>query len=672
MQTYRPEQIRNVALMGHSKSGKTSLCEAMVFASGATSRVGRVEDGNTVSDYDEQEHLHGYSIGTALVAIEWNGHRINLLDTPGYADFEGEVVSAAAAADAVVITVDAVSGIEGGTDAAWEQAEHAGVPARFFAIARIDRENADFHRVLGALRERFGSRVVPLALPGGEGVTQVLSGDGSGLSGPLAEAREMLTEAVAETDDELLEAYLDGQSIEAERLRVALCRAVHVGAVVPVLPVCATGGIGVKELMDSLVEFAPNPLGRAYPTEDGESLQVTSDGPLVARVFKTTVDPFIGHLSFVKVLSGRLTQGGHALNARGHADERTAHLYLMRGKEQIEVSELAAGDIGAIPKLMQTHTGDVLVGPGETARMLPPLPFPEPTYRSAIHPRSRDDVDKVSQALARIQEQDPTVRIERGEDSGEVILLTLGEVHAGIAAARLQRENGVTVDVTEPRVPYVETIRSQVQAEYRHKKQSGGRGQFGHVVIKVEPLARGAGFEFAEQVVGGNVPRQFIPAVEHGIVEALPTGPLAKSRLVDLKVTLLDGSSHSVDSSEIAFKIAAAQALHQAVLEAQPVLLEPVMRLRVVVPSDVMGAINGEITSRRGSVIGFEQDGEATTVEALAPLAEVQRFGPQLRSLTHGRGRFTLTFDHYAEVPPHVQERVLAEREAHEANALRS
>ncbi|MEX2373748.1 MAG: elongation factor G, partial [Dehalococcoidia bacterium] len=536
-------------------------------------------------------------------------------------------------------------------------------------VTRVDREHANFDGVLAALRARYGSRVAPIAIPDGAGgVTRLIGAAGAAIDGARGEAfavaREMLIEAVAEADDDLLAHYLDGDEIGDEELAAALCEAVRTGRVAPVAPVCAPQALGVAELLADICDLAPGPIGRAYAQDEGDALDIAAEGPALVQVFKTASDPFVGHLSYVKVLRGRLTHGDHLRNHRSQSEERAAHLFLMRGKEQIEVPELLAGDIGAIPKLTHTATGDVLTANGREPAAVLPLAFPAPTYRSALHPKSRDDVDRVSTALARILEQDPTIGIEREAGTGEFVLLTLGDVHATIVASRLQREYGVAVDVTEPLVPYCETIRGSVQTEHRHKKQTGGRGQFGHVVLKVEPLDRGAGFEFVDRVTGGHIPRQFIPAVEHGVVEALEHGPLTGSRLVDLRVTLLDGSSHSVDSSEFAFKIAAAQALHQAVMEAQPVLLEPVMRLRIDIPSDLVGDISGEVSGRRGNVLGFEPGEETTVVEALAPLAEVQRLAPQLRSLTHGRGRFTLTFDHLADVPPQVQEKVLAERGA--------
>ncbi|MPZ97736.1 MAG: elongation factor G [Dehalococcoidia bacterium] len=683
MKDYESDRLRNVALMGHGSCGKSTLAEALLFASGALSRMGRVEDRNTVSDFDEQEHSHQYSISSSMIPIEWAGHRINLIDTPGYADFEGEVVSAAAAADAALIAVDAASGVESGTEVAWQLADEAGGLPRMLLVTRLDREFSDFRRVFDQLRDRFGTRLVPLALPIGEaqelaGVVDVLAGTAHRGAEPcevpeemadaVAEARELLVESVAESDDDLLGRYLEGETIGDDELTAALHAGVAEGTVVPVLPVCATRDIGLRTLLDEVVRLLPSPLGREHRCEDGGTIVTSAEGPFVAHVFKTTADPFVGHLSFMKVLSGQLTPDMHPHNPRSRQAERLGHLYVQRGKEQIEVPALVAGDIGVAAKLQATSTGDVLTAAAEATVALRPIPFPNSTYRSALHPHSKDDVDKLSSALHRITEQDPTIRVERDPDTHETVMTTLGEAQVTVAVARLAKVYGVAVDVEAPRVPYRETISAPVKAEYKHKKQSGGHGQYGHVVIELSPLDRGEGFKFEDRVSGGTVPRQFIPAVEKGIAETLPAGPLAHSPVVDLRVTLLDGSSHSVDSSEMAFKTAASQALKQGVLGAQPVLLEPVMRMRIRVPSASLGDVMSDVSTKRGHVHGVEADGDITVVEAEAPLAEVQRYANDLRALTGGRGRFDLEFDRYVEVPAHVQQGLLDALRTAEAN----
>jgi elongation factor G len=665
MKSYASDRLRNVVLMGHGGAGKTTLGEAMLLASGAISRLGNVDDGTTVSDYDDEEHGHRYSISASLLAIEWNDARINLIDAPGYADFEGELVSGARAADSALIAVDASSGVQAGTELAWERADEAGPLPRVVVVTRLDRENTDFGGVVAQLRERFGNRVVPLALPVGvasaiSGFHDLRSADAppDELADELDEARTMLVEAVAETDDELLEKYLDGQELSRDEITRALHDAIARGEVIPVVPTCATAGIGIDGVLNNIVNLMPSPLGREHVLAEG-SVITSPDGPLVVQVFKTIADPFVGHLSFMKVLSGTLPASLSPYNARNRATERLGHLYLQRGKEQIEVPELVAGDIGVAAKLSDTHTGDTLVASAEQAVQAAPLAFPRPTYRTALHPASQDDVNKLASALQRLQEQDRTIHVDRDPDTGETIMTTIGDAQVAIACARLAKTYGVEVRPEVPRVPYRETVSGKAKAEYKHKKQTGGHGQYGHVVIEIEPLTRGMGFEFAQQVVGGNVPRQFIPAVEKGISETLPDGPLAHSPIVDVKVTLLDGSAHAVDSSEMAFKMAASHALKDGLLEAHPILLEPVMKLRVHVPGEYVGDVMSDISTKRGHVHGVEGEGAFSMIEADVPLAEVQRYTTDLRAVTHGRGRFELAFDRYVEVPPHVQEEVI-------------
>lgn len=665
MKSYTSDRLRNVVLMGHGGAGKTTLSEAMLLASGALTRLGSVDDGTTVADYDEEEHKHRYSISAALLALEWNDHRINLIDAPGYADFEGEVVSGAGAADSALIAVDASSGVQGGTELAWERADEAGLP-RICVVTRLDRENAHFDEAVASLREAFGKKIVPLALPV-RGTDGHLTGyfdlrstedAPEGLVGDLEAAREMLVESVAETNDELLAKYLDGEELSREEITAALHDAIGSGAVVSVVPTCARLGVGIDGLLNNMVNLMPSPLGREHALVEG-TVNTSADGDLVVRVFKTIADPFVGHLSFMKVLSGTLHGGTTPFNVRAGQTERLGHVFLQRGKEQIEVDELVAGDIGVAAKLMHTHTGDTLVETSERPALTAELPFPTPTYRTALHPASQDDVNKLATALQRLQEQDRTIHVERDTDTGETIMTTIGDAQVAIACARLAKTYSVEVTPDLPRVPYRETISGSAKAEYKHKKQTGGHGQYGHVVIEIAPLTRGTGIEFAEHVVGGNVPRQFIPAVEKGINETLPDGPLAHSPIVDVKVTLLDGSSHAVDSSEMAFKMAASHALRDGLLDAQPVLLEPLMKLQVHVPSDYLGDVMSDISTKRGHVHGVETEGRFSVVEADVPLVEVQRYATDLRALTHGRGRFELEFDRYVEVPAHVQDDVV-------------
>ena len=679
MNAYTSEQLRNVVLLGHSGAGKTMLGEAMLFASGVTNRLGRVEDGNTVSDYDPEEHARTYSISLSMLPVEWAGQRLNIIDTPGYADFIGEVVSGLAAADSALIAVDASAGIEAGAELAWSQAEARGLP-RFIAVTRMDREHANFEQVLDELRDRFGVKVVPLAIPIGtaatfEGIVHLASGDArmgadatpgeapADLADAIEAAREQLIESIAETDDELLELYLEGEELPPERVAAVLAAAVAAGDVVPVLPVCAVSGVGVRTLLNELARLLPSPLGREHELADG-ACTADPSGPLVVHVFKTAADPFVGRLTFMKVLSGVLTPDANPYNPERRSRERLGHLFIQRGKEQIETNQLSAGDIGVAAKLAETMTGDTLLGGEAQSERVPALPFPEATFRSALHPKTKADVDKLSSALQRLVEQDPTLVVARDANTSETVMSTIGDAQANITAARLEKNYGVEVDVTIPIVPYRETVTTKAKAEYKHKKQTGGHGQYGHVVIEVDPAERGAGFTFEQKVVGGNVPRQFIPAVEKGLMEALPDGPLAHAPIVDVRVTLLDGSSHSVDSSEMAFKLAASQALKQGFLDARPILLEPIVRLVVRVPGDRVGDVMSDLNGRRGQVHGVDTEGDYSVINGEAPLAEIQRYGPDLRSMTNGRGTFTVAVDRYSEVPVHVQEQVLKELQA--------
>ena len=679
MNAYTSEQLRNVVLLGHSGAGKTMLGETMLFASGVTSRLGRVEDGNTVSDFDPEEHARTYSISLSMLPVEWAGQRLNIIDTPGYADFIGEVVSGLAAADSALITVDASSGIEAGAELAWDQAEARGLP-RFIAVTRMDREHANFDQVLDEMRDRFGVKVVPLAIPIGsadsfEGIVHLASGDArmgadatvgeapAELADAIEAAREQLIESIAETDDELLELYLEGEDLPPERVAAVLAAAVAAGDVVPVLPVCAVSGVGVRTLLNEFARLLPSPLGREHELADG-SCTTDPSGPLVVHVFKTAADPFVGRLTFMKVLSGVLTPDANPYNPERRTNERLGHLFIQRGKEQIETPQLTAGDIGVAAKLAETMTGDTLLGSDAQNERVPALPFPEATFRSALHPKTKADVDKLSSALQRLVEQDPTLAVVRDANTSETVMSTIGDAQANITAARLEKNYGVEVDVTIPVVPYRETVTTKAKAEYRHKKQTGGHGQYGHVVIEVDAAERGAGFTFEQKVVGGNVPRQFIPAVEKGLMETLPYGPLAHAPIVDVRVTLLDGSAHSVDSSEMAFKLAAAQALKQGFLDAGPILLEPIVRLVVRVPGDRVGDVMSDLNGRRGQVHGVDTEGDYSVIQGEAPLAEIQRYGPDLRSMTNGRGTFTVAVDRYAEVPVHVQEQVLKELQA--------
>jgi elongation factor G len=692
MKEYAPQDIRNLVLIAHGGTGKTSLSEAMLFNTGAITRLGRVEDGNTTSDYDPDEVKRKSSVNLSLVPCEWNGAKLNVIDTPGYADFVGEEKAGLRAADAAVILIDAQAGVQVGTEYAFMYADERAMPRLVF-VNRMDRENADFAAAIDSLCQHFGQKCVAVQAPIGaqdtfQGVVDVLNGlartGDKGTPGPMPETmaaevaalREKLVEAVCETDDDLIAKYLEGEELAEEELRPALKKAVASGAVIPVFAGSATKNIGVTAFMDALVEFAPSPLDvppETAETPSGETVELTPDpnGPLAALVFKSTADPFTGKLTYFRVYSGSIRSDGQAFNANKGKSERIGQIFFMRGQHHENTTQVGAGDIAVVAKLTETGTGDTLCNPDQPLKLTPPV-FPKPSYSAAVAPKTRTDQDKLGPALQRIVEEDPTLLMHRDPDTHEVILSGVGESHIHVAAEKMQRKFGVGVDIHRPKVPYRETITVKNQAEYKHKKQTGGAGQYGHVFLELEPLPRGAGFEFAERVVGGSVPREFFPAVEKGVREGLREGVLAHYPIADVKVTLYDGSSHPVDSKAIAFELAASQALKKGMTQGRPTLLEPVMTLRVRVPDaftgDVLSDLNG---NKRGKVHGMNPEGGFTVIEAEAPLSEIQDYANDMRALTQGRGSFEMEFSHYEEVPQHIAQKVIesAQKEREAAGA---
>jgi len=685
MNTYTTDKIRNVVLLGHGGTGKTSLAEAALFDSGATSRLGRVEDGNTVSDFEPDEVKRKISLSLALVPVEWQGTKVNLIDTPGYADFVGEVLSGIRAADAGLVVVDAAAGVQVGTEMAWANADRAKLP-RLVLVNRMDRENANFDAALQQLQDRYGKKVAPLQLPIGaqdsfSGVVNLIDGKAytgekgqpgeppADIAGAIAAAREQLVEAVADVDDELLNKYLEGEELSAEELTAALKKGVAAGVVYPVLAASSTKNIGVTKLLDALVQYAPSPAELpARAANDGTELPADAAAPLAAFVFKTAADPFVGRLTYLRIYSGTLKADSHVWNASRNADERIGQLSVLRGKTQEHVPFLAAGDIGAVAKLAQTLTGDTLATK-EKPFVIEPVQYPRPPFNVAVTPKGKADVDKMGPSLQRIVEEDPTLIVHRDESTGETILSGMGDTHVDVAAERLKRKFGVEVDLHPPRVPYRETVTAKVNSEYIHKKQTGGHGQYARVHVTIEPN-RGKGFEFVDAVVGGAVPRNYIPAVEKGVAEAMGEGALAHYPMVDVKVTLFDGKEHPVDSSEMAFKLAGSMALKQGALKANPVLLEPIYRLKVRVPEAFTGDVMSDLNGKRAKVHGMNpEDGGMTVIDAEAPLAEVLRYATDLRSITQGRGTFEMEFDHYEEVPQHIAQKVIAEANKDRATA---
>lgn len=681
MKVYPVESIRNVGLFSHGGAGKTSMSEAMLFSAKATSRLGRVEDGNTLSDWDPEEARRSMSISTSILPIEWRDHKINLLDTPGYSDFVGDVKCAMRVVDLALIVVDASAGAEVGTEYAWRFADERSVP-RIFVINKNDRENANFEQALESLQSSFGGAVVPAQLPIGQessfkGVVDLLDMKAMLFSdttdGSVTEAevpadmldavetwRLQLVEKIAENDEELMLRYLEDDEISPDELRAALKTAIAEGVIVPVFATAASTNRGVGIVLDALVDLAPSPQPTRGLDSSGKEVEVAASGdaPLVAFVWKTVADPYVGKLSYFGVMSGSIKSDSHVWNVSKNSDERIGQLFIVRGKEQIPVQEIGAGDIGAVAKLNETTSGDTLSDPNRKVT-LDGITYPDPLFSAAVTPRTKSDLDKMSQSLARLVDEDPTIRVHRDTETAETIISGLGESHVQIVLERMSRKFGVNVDFTLPTVPYRETITSGVQkVEYKHKKQTGGHGQYGHVYIDVAPNEEG--FEFAESIFGGAVPRQYIPAVEKGVREALDEGVLAGFPVINIKVTLTDGSYHTVDSSEMAFKLAASQAFKKAVTAANPVILEPINELRVTIPDTYTGDVMGDLTSKRAHVTGMVPEGNGySTIEAQVPAAEVQRYSTDLRSITQGRGTFTTSFSHYQQVPPHMTDAVI-------------
>lgn len=663
MDAYATDAIRNVVSLSHSGAGKTALAEAMLHGSGAVNRLGTIADGNTVCDYEPEEVDRQSSIQLALAPVEWNGVKINFIDTPGYADFSGEVGSALAAADFAALVVSAVDGVEVGAESTWRQAEDRGLP-RMVIINKMDRENANFHEVLDQLKERLDRRCVPFNLPDGAessfgGVVSLIEAEGA--VDRFDEFREQLVEAAAEAEDALTEKYLEEGELTPDEILQGLKLGITAGTIFPVVATAATKETGISELLDLLKDYAPSPAdAQAAHGQDksGGAVEVSpgDDGPLAALVFKTTADPYVGKLSFFKVCRNTLKSDSQVVNVRTGQTERIGQVFVPRGKGQENVAALSPGDIGAVAKLQDTSTGDTL-GTKDGVR-LDAIEFANPVYSVSLAPKTKADMDKMGTAIARVVDEDPSLQMTREQATGETVLSGLGDAHIDVAIRRLQRKFGVEVVVGTPRVPYRETVTTKTAVEYKHKKQSGGHGQYGHVHLELEPLPKGSGLEFATRVVGGSVPKEYFPAVEKGVMEAARTGVIAGSPVVDLKVTLFDGSSHSVDSSGMAFQIAASQAFKKGLQAAGPVILEPVMKVAVTVPDGYTGDIMGDLNGKRAKVLGMNPGSGTTTIDAEAPLAEMQRYAQDLRSIAQGRGFYSMEFSHYEELPAHLAQKI--------------
>ncbi len=684
MKEFKTQQYRNISLIAHGDAGKTTLAEAMCFSAGVSKRLGRIEAGNTISDYNPDEIERNISISTSLLHFDWANHRIYILDTPGYADFVGEVIGALRVVDGAIVLIHAVSGIEVGTEKVWEFADRHNIP-RLIYVNKIGKEHADFYKVFSSAQEQFGKKVVALQLPIGQaddfkGIVDLVKMKGmifeSG--GKLKEIdipedmqelvsihRVRLVETAAESDDALLEKYFDQGDLSTEEIITGLRKSTIAQKVIPLCCGDALDNKGTSLLLDAVTAYLPSPEDRGEikglnpKTESEEVRQVADDQPLSALVFKTISEPHVGELSLFRVHSGVLKSGMDVQNTSKGSSERIGQIYAMTGKERKEVGAMHAGEMGAVVKLKDTHTGDTL-SDTKAPIILPRIDFPEPVIRVAIEPKTKGDEEKINSGLTKLHDEDPTFLTEVDSELKQTVISGLGELHLDVIVGRLKRKFGVEVELVKPRIAYRETIRGAAQVQGKYKKQTGGRGQYGDAWIKIEPLSKDIGLEFVNAIVGGAIPTKFIPAVEKGIKEAMNEGALAGCPIVGVKVTLYDGSFHTVDSSEMAFKIAGSMALKKAVAEAKPVLLEPVYDVEVTVPEDFMGDVMGDLSSRRGKIAGVDPKGNFQVVKAKVPLAELYRYSTTLRSLTQGRGLHVRKFSHYEEVPREVSDKIAA------------
>ena len=677
MKVYPSDKIRNIGIVAHQGAGKTSLTEAFVYSTGATTRLGKVEDGNTVADYHPEELKRKSTVNTSLVACEWHDHKINILDVPGFSDFFGEVVSTLRVADCLVMVVDAVAGVEVSTEIIWELADEQNIPIIGF-INKLDRENADFKKAFESMQSTLTRQIVPIQLPIGKedgfnGMVDLISqkaykyDNGKATEIPVPDDmkadiehyREMMIEAAAEGDDEITMKYLDGEELTDAEIILGLKEGVKNAKVVPVVCGCATKNIGSDKLFDILVDYAPSPLAKL-------DASAASAAP-AALVFKTLADPYVGRISMFKVYSGKIKGDTTMYNANKKVEEKVAQISTMQGKTAIALPEVNLGDIATVSKLANTVTGDTLTTK-DSGIILDGIDFPEPTLMMAIVPRTKGDEDKLGNAINRLLEEDPTLRYEKNAETKQTVLTGMGEAHLNIVIGRLASKFGVEVDPVEMKVPYRESIRGSAKmVEGKHKKQSGGHGQYGHVKIDIEYDPDNE-FSFEEKIFGGAVPKQYIPAVEKGMREAMAEGVLAGFPATNIKITLVDGSYHDVDSSEMAFKIAANLAFKKGCEQAKPILLEPIMDVDILVPDQFMGDIMGDMNTKRGRIMGMEQQGKRQLIHAQAPLAEMYRYAIDLKSITQGRGKFTMKFAKYEEVPANIAEKVIAAAKAEKEN----
>jgi elongation factor G len=688
MKVYDAATIRNVALVGHTGSGKTQLTSAILADAGMVNRFGRVDDGTTVTDFDEEEIVRKHTLSASLAYAEWNKHKINLIDTPGMGNFLSDARAGLQVADAALIVVDAVAGVMVQTEKVWETAEEFGLP-RVMVLNRLDRERASLERSLQSLRELCSRTVIPIQLPIGDersfrGVVDLITRkalifqtDESGkfkedavpadMAAAVETAREALIEMVAEADEQLMEKFFEAGTLSDEELVAGLRMATLTAKLFPLVCTSAIANIGVPQLLDTILTILPSPVDRPFKgqAKDGSEVERKADekAPAAAFVWKTIADPFAGRITMFRVLSGGVKSDSTVHNKTKDVQERFGTLQLLQGKTPTAVPEIKAGDLGAVAKLKDTLTGDTL-GDKSDPIIFPPLKFPEPVLAYAIEPKTRGDEDKISSSMHRIEEEDPSIHYSRDPQTKELLLAGQGQLHIEVTVAKLKRRFGVDVNLKPPRIPYRETIKASTEAHGRHKKQTGGHGQFGDCKIRVEPLARGSDFEFVDDIFGGSIPRQYVPAVEKGIQDARTRGYLAGYPMVDFRVTVYDGSYHDVDSNELSFKLAGSLAFKDAMTRARPTILEPVMNVEVYAPSDFAGDLMGDLNSRRGRIAGMDTRGAMTIIKAQVPMSEMLTYEQHLTSATGGRGSYHMEYSHYDEVPSHLQTKIIAAAKA--------
>lgn len=688
MKDFKIDQIRNVGMVAHGGVGKTSLVEAMLYDAGVTNRLGRVDDGTTMSDYTDDEIERKTSIGASLLHLEWKNHKVNLIDMPGYADFIGEVVGGLRVAETALILLSAQDGVEVGTEQVWNIAQKYNI-ARAFFVNKMEKEHANFEKVVKQAKESFGHRVTPMQIPIGEGSgfkgiidlikMKAVHFDKTGkpkedkipaeLEGKAKEYKEKLTEAVAETDDSLLEKFFDKGALTDEEIRIGLTKGVAGHKIYPLLCGSALENIGVSTLLDAITGYFPSPSdfpqikGKEPGTDKEKIIKIGEDGSLSAFAFKTVSEPHVGELTFLKVYSGKLRSGTDVYNSTKDAMERIGQIYALNGRQRKEIGIVNAGDLAALVKLKNTKTGDTFCDKKDPV-ILPGIDFPMPVINMAIRPKAKGDEEKIANGFSKLHEEDPTFIMEVDTDIKQTIIYGQGELHLEVMVDKLKKRFGVEAELEKPRIPYRETIKAKAEAQGKYKRQSGGRGQYGDVWLRLEPLSRGGGFEFENKIVGGAVPSKYIPAVEKGVVEAMNDGVLASHKVVDAKVTLYDGTFHEVDSSDLAFKIAGSMGFKNAATKAKPVLLEPIYNLEVIVPEEFMGDVMGDLSSRRGKILGMDREGNFQSIKAQVPLAELYKYSTSLRSSTHGRGIHSREFSHYEEVPRDIADKIIKEAQA--------